>query len=202
MKSLSIAGIITLAIISVIFFPVHAEIQVNSAYYIGEEIIISGDTNFNTDNSVLIEIWPISFGPKSKYDLFMEGGGSVAVPVLKMENSNYHWIATFDSTDWMPDTYMIRAEIIGKGYIETTTFDLVEKKAEIPAALIPTLVPSEISQTQKETTISPVETEEVQVEKTSEPIPLPTQKSSLNGMIILISLCLLVILLSVYQNRQ
>lgn len=202
MKSLSIAGIITLAIISVIFFPVHAEIQVNSAYYIGEEIIISGDTNFNTDNSVLIEIWPISFGPKSKYDLFMEGGGSVVVPVLKMENSNYHWIATFDSTDWMPDTYMIRAEIIGKGYIETTTFDLVEKKAEIPAALIPTLVPSEISQTQKETTISPVETEEVQVEKTSEPIPLPTQKSSLNGMIILISLCLLVILLSVYQNRQ
>lgn len=202
MKSLSIAGIITLAIISVIFFPAHAEIQVNSAYYIGEEIIISGDTNFNTDNSVLIEIWPISFGPKSKYDLFMEGGGSVAVPVLKMENSNYHWIATFDSTDWMPDTYMIRAEIIGKGYIETTTFDLVEKKAEIPAALIPTLVPSEISQTQKETTISPVETEEVQVEKTSEPIPLPTQKSSLNGMIILISLCLLVILLSVYQNRQ
>lgn len=202
MKSLSIAGIITLAIISVIFFPAHAEIQVNSAYYIGEEIIISGDTNFNTDNSVLIEIWPISFGPKSKYDLFMEGGGSVAVPVLKMENSNYHWIATFDSTDWMPDTYMIRAEIIGKGYIETTTFDLVEKKAEIPAALIPTLVPSEISQTQKETTISPVETEEVQVEKTSESIPLPTQKSSLNGMIILISLCLLVILLSVYQNRQ
>ena len=138
MKSVSVIGIIVLAIISVIFFPAHAEIQVNSAYYIGEEIIISGDTNFNTDNSVLIEIWPISFGPKSKYDLFMEGGGSVEVPVLKMENSNYHWIATFDSTDWMPDTYMIRAEIIGKGYIETTTFDLVEKKAEIPAALIPT----------------------------------------------------------------
>ena len=202
MKSLSIAGIITLAIISVIFFPVHAEIQVNSAYYIGEEIIISGDTNFNTDNSVLIEIWPISFGPKSKYDLFMEGGGSVEVPVLKMENSNYHWIATFDSTDWMPDTYMIRAEIIGKYYIETTTFDLVEKKAEIPAALMPTQVPSEIIQTQKETIISPVETEEVQVEKTSESIPLPTQKSSLNGMIIVISLCLLVILLSVYQTRQ
>lgn len=202
MKSVSVIGIIVLAIISVIFFPAHAEIQVNSAYYIGEEIIISGDTNFNTDNSVLIEIWPISFGPKSKYDLFMEGGGSVEVPVLKMENSNYHWIATFDSTDWMPDTYMIRAEIIGKYYIETTTFDLVEKKAEIPAALMPTQVPSEIIQTQKETIISPVETEEVQVEKTSESIPLPTQKSSLNGMIIVISLCLLVILLSVYQTRQ
>ena len=202
MRSSSFTGFISLAILLVIFLPVHAEIMVNPAYHAGEEIIISGSTNFNTDNSVLVEVWPASFGPKGKFEPSMEGGGSVIVPVLKMEDSRFQWSAAFDPAGWAPDTYMIRAEIIGKGYIETTTIELVGKKADyVPE---PTLaqVHSDISHNKTEPVISPVETEKAQVEQTSEPVPVPTQKSCLNGMTIAVSLFLVIMCQAVYQARR
>jgi hypothetical protein len=97
---------------------------------------------------------------------------------------------------------MIRAEIIGKGFIETTTVDLVEKKADyVPE---PTLAraKSDISHNKTEPVISPVETEKAQMEQTSEPAPVPTQKSCLNGMTIAVSLFLVIMCQAVYQARR
>ena len=109
-----------------LFLPCTANITQKAIFYTGEEIVVGGYTNYNTDNSVLVEIWPASFGPKNKYDPGMSGGGSVVVPVIEFNETKYAWSANFSSKNWTPDTYMVRAEVISKNYSETALFNLVE----------------------------------------------------------------------------
>jgi hypothetical protein len=99
-------------------------------YARGEEIKIHGDTNYNTDNQVLVEVFPASFGPKAKYEPSMTGGSSRVVPVIRTETGGYAWAAGMNSSDWSPDQYMVRVEVIGKDYRETALFSLVEKGSE------------------------------------------------------------------------
>lgn len=96
-------------------------------YESGDQIHIRGDTNYNTDNKVLIEIFPASFGPTAKYESSMIGGGSAVVPVTQNEQGGFEWSATMSSEGWDPDRYMVRVEMIGKDFRETTLFDLEEK---------------------------------------------------------------------------
>ena len=169
-----------------------ADIIVKPEYQVGEDITISGFTNFNSDNSVLIEIWPASFGPKGKYESSMTGGGARVVPVLKGNGTLYNWNGSFDSSDWGPDSYMVRAEVIGKDSAETVTFTLVE---HIPGPLAvqdtrvqpgknETVMMSSPGVTSEETSLpTPVPTS---------PQPVPTQKSpiasSLPGVSILVGI--------------
>jgi hypothetical protein len=113
---------LVLAIFSSVW--VSAEIQVNSSYHIGDEITIHGATNFNTDNSVLIEIWPAEFGPRSKYEPHMNGGGSLVVPIYAVNNAQYGWNGTFNTSGWAQGMYFIRVEVIGKQHAETVVIDL------------------------------------------------------------------------------
>lgn len=122
-----IGGIIGICIgLILAALPGAADMTLQPVYHAGEEIVVNGSTNFNTDNSVLIEIFPASFGPKGKYEPSMIGGGSCIVPVTAGNDSYYVWSGNFSSTDWAYDTYMVRAEVIGKDYAETKTFELVE----------------------------------------------------------------------------
>lgn len=108
-----------------------ADIMVEPVSSVGDDLVIGGNTNFNTDNSVLVEVWPSSFGPRKKFESTMSGGGSAVVPVTSQGDSVYSWTVTFKTSDWSPDRYMIRAEIIGKDFSDTTMFDLVWPEDEI-----------------------------------------------------------------------
>lgn len=201
MKVLCITGIILLTLITVFISTVSADIQVESSYTTGDLIGIAGTTNFNTDNSVLIEIWPASFGPKGKYEPSMAGGGSVVVPVQSRENLDYHWNGSFDSSGWAPDTYMVRAEIIGKGYVETAMFDLMEK-SEVETTPADNEVQSDINQTEITPVITPVIPEETPTESIPDSVPVPTQKSPLSGGTIILSLGILTVSLFMLVSRR
>jgi hypothetical protein len=117
MKQLFSLIIVLLALVS---FPAGAKtLSPGGPYIIGEMITVQGDTNFNTDNKVLVEIYPASFGPTSKFDPSMAGGGTVVVPVVKNKSGLFSWSANISSAGWGPDQYMVRAEVIGKDYRET-----------------------------------------------------------------------------------
>ncbi len=115
-------------IVFVLVFPVYADsMNTGGPYSAGEEIVISGETNFNTDNKVLVEVYPASFGPTSKFEPTMTGGGSTVVPVTKGDDGLYSWSANMSSVNWSPDEYMVRAEVIGKDFIETSVITVTEK---------------------------------------------------------------------------
>lgn len=115
-------------LIFTLVFPLNADsLNIGGPYTIGDQIIIGGNTNFNTDNKVLVEVYPASFGPTKKFDPTMSGGNSTVVPVVKGEDGTYSWSATMNSTGWTPDQYMVRAEVIGKDFIETSLITLNEK---------------------------------------------------------------------------
>lgn len=202
MKLFFVPGIILLTLCTILVGTVYADIQVNSSYNTGDSIVIGGTTNFNTDNSVLIEIWPASFGPKGKYEPTMNGGGSVVVPVQGGDSLNYHWSGTFDTAGWVPDTYMVRAEVIGKDYVETIIFDLVEKSEMEPATPAPTLVQSEINRTESTPDVTPVIPEEIPTEQIPDITPVQTQKSPLSGITVVLSLCILTGSLVMMASRR
>lgn len=124
------------SIILVIFtlvLPLNADsLSTGGPYVIGDQITVGGNTNFNTDNKVLVEVYPASFGPTKKYDPTMSGGNSTVVPVVKGENGTYSWSATMNSTGWTPDQYMVRAEVIGKDFIETSIITVSDKTKSDP----------------------------------------------------------------------
>ncbi|HOJ97247.1 MAG TPA: hypothetical protein PK024_10485 [Methanospirillum sp.] len=191
MKCIIVSGVVILTLFSILSFSVYADILVPPSFIAGEPVVIEGTTNFNTDNSIHIDIWPASFGPKAKYEPSMSGGGSGVVPVKRGNNSEYIWNGTFDSQGWSPDTYMVRAEVIGKGYVETAVFDLVTDQ---PAGQIPTgpITPAPaVNQTEAVPDVTPVPTKESETEIIIQTTPMQTQKSSLNGITIVLSLCIL-----------
>ncbi|MBN1167536.1 MAG: hypothetical protein JXA44_10470 [Methanospirillaceae archaeon] len=94
---------------------------------VSDEITLQGVTNFNTDNQVLIEVYPASFKPARKFDPAIMGGVSGVVPVQKTKDARENtWSFTFDTAGWSPDLYMIRTEVIGKNFIQTETFNLLK----------------------------------------------------------------------------
>ncbi|WP_319580492.1 hypothetical protein [uncultured Methanospirillum sp.] len=117
-------------IVLVLVLPVNAEsLNTGGPYSVGELIVISGETNFNTDNNVLVEVYPASFGPTNKFEPTMTGGNSTVVPVIKANDGLYSWSANMSSVAWSPDQYMVRAEVIGKDFIETSVITLTEKNS-------------------------------------------------------------------------
>lgn len=202
MKLFFVPGLILLTLCSILVGTVSADIHINSSYDTGDSIVIGGTTNFNTDNSVLIEIWPASFGPKGKYEPSMNGGGSVVVPVQGGDNLNYHWSSTFDSAGWAADTYMVRAEVIGKDYVETIIFDLVEKSVIKPATQVPTLVQSDNNQTENTPVVTQVIPEEIPTEQIPDITPVQTQKSPLSGTTSVLSLCIVIGTLVMLASRR
>ncbi|MDD1730316.1 MAG: hypothetical protein LUQ50_14775, partial [Methanospirillum sp.] len=99
-------------------------------YMVGDLISIHGDTNYNTDNRILIEVYPASFGPTKKYEPSMTGGASMVVPVVTGREGGYSWSVNVSSENWVPDQYMVRAEIIGKDYRESAIITLNEKGSQ------------------------------------------------------------------------
>lgn len=191
MKCIIVSGLIILTLFSLLSLSVYADILVPPSYIAGEPVVIEGTTNFNTDNSVHIDIWPASFGPIGKYEPSMSGGGAVVVPVKQGNNSEYYWNGTFDSQGWSPDTYMVRAEVIGKGYVETAVFDLVTEQPTGQMTTIPTATTPAVNQTETVPEVTPVTPKVVETEIIIETTPVQTQKSSLSGITIVLSLCIL-----------
>lgn len=110
--------------------PGGAETLVTGGPYISGDVInIRGDTNFNTENQVLVEIYPASFGPTSKFDPAMTGGGAAVVPVFQTGTGTFGWTVNMSSTGWNPDEYIVRIEVIGKDFRESGLLTLTEMKS-------------------------------------------------------------------------
>jgi hypothetical protein len=179
-----------------------AEIIINPEYLTGDEITISGNTNYNTDNSVLIEVWPSSFGPKGKYEPSMRGGGSQVVRVMGGNNSENTWKSSFNSSEWLPDSYMARAEVIGKDYAETTTFTLTDKIQVEPVqskneSILRNITEKAIT---NEMNVTLTQTPEIEQMNKTIPIgPIPTQKSPVG--LSTVGLSLLICLAGIFIAR-
>ena len=183
---------LSLGICLILFFsPVGAEtLSTGGPYTVGDLISIQGSTNFNTDNKVLIEVYPASFGPTKKYDPSMSGGGSAVVPVATKGSGLFTWTANMSSAGWSPDQYMVRAEIIGKDYQETTLITLTENRIIEPQSSVVSMpvpatvatVPEKNESTQTPKSIPPGE-------KSETPVPVPTKQSPLSaGLLVCILL--------------
>lgn len=171
MKPFFLALIITLVLVS---FQAGAEsLSTGGPYTIGETLSIQGETNFNTDNKVLVEVYPSSFGPTSKFDPSMTGGGSIVVPVVKSGSGVYSWTANISSANWKPDQYMVRVEVIGKDHRETALVTLTEIQSSGRNLSLPDQRESNVS------TSEPLKTPEQTIIPKNNPIetstPKPTQ---------------------------
>lgn len=181
---------------------IYADISIPGVIETGDELCISGSTNYNTDNQVSIEVFPLSFGPTAKYDSAIMGGASGIVPVTGTDG-NYQWSANFSTATWSPDEYMVRVEIIGKPYTETTTFSVVEKnprESPIPTidadSNLPLLTETQtVAQTESptETVTETITLKEMKTE--------PTQKSPVSPFIGLCGI-VLVSLMAAFIHRQ
>ncbi len=126
------------ALIWSLFPGVIADIAVPAIVASGTDFSVSGMTNFNTDNKVLIEVFPASFGPAGKFDSSMTGGSSQVVPVRKDDSGRFFWNGTFSTDRWGEDTYMVRVEVIGKDYRETRVFSLISSESASGQEPVPT----------------------------------------------------------------
>jgi hypothetical protein len=182
-------------------------LETGDTYQIGDTITIRGDTNFNTDNNVLVEIFPASFGPASKYDSSMSGGGAVIVPVTQNE-TGYTWSAHLNSEGWSPDQYMVRVEVLGKEFRETGIITLTNDQIQIADRVIPEVtqviqtIKSEDTPENRTRNLTATTTEQqafsnlpkpstiesseqaIIPESTSLPAPVPTAKSPLSLIIV------------------
>lgn len=190
--------VLLIIVLPLLFVSVSAEsFSTGGPYATGDMIIIQGETNFNTDNRVLVDIYPASFGPARKYDPTMTGGASTVVPVLEQEKGRFTWYANVSTKGWKPDQYMVRAEIIGKDYRETSTLTLSEKNTTSVAPQgtsehIGSSVPTSISTPGlQETSVLPEQTglsnKTGNPGTATTPVPTTTQRSPLPAGIILLS---------------
>lgn len=156
----------------------------HSPYSTGDTIFIHGYTNFNTENRVLVEVYPSSFGPTSKYEPAMSGGGAMVVPVTRSEDGRYSWSVNMSTAGWNPDQYMVRAEVIGKDYRETAVISVIEAdQSETQAALSeePVDLAGEQNMTHEPLQQQPVLTPApVPEEREGLPAAEPTRKSPLS----------------------
>ena len=198
--------IILILFIGILFctIPGGAEsLSIGGPYTSGDMITISGETNFNTDNQVLVEVYPASFGPTRKYEPSMTGGGSKVVPVLQTGQDRYNWSANMSSTGWKPDQYMVRVEVIGKDYRETGLLSLTGREAgvengtgspdlaspsgrdsntsSVPVQSVTPLVPNQ--ELKNKSTPAPAASMPYETQK-----PEQTQKSPLSTGVILVSI--------------
>ena len=181
----------------------YADIMVEPAYSVGEDLVIGGNTNFNTDNSVLVEVWPSSFGPKGKFEPTMSGGGSAVVPVTSQGDSVYSWTATFVTAHWVPDRYMIHAEIIGKDYADTTMFDLVLPNNKTTIEIEPVIEePEVIIEDSEEESILEKPLETVLPQPSNPPVPTETNQSPLFFSILGLMAVFCIVGLVIQQNRR
>ncbi|HWQ68310.1 MAG TPA: hypothetical protein VN372_15755 [Methanospirillum sp.] len=178
----------------------------------GDTIFLSGTTTFNTDNQILVELYPASFGPAKKYEPSMNGGGSAIIPVIAGLDDRFGWSLNMSTAGWIPDQYMVSIEVIGKDYREDGILILTGNSNSGGANIssIPTgdegaatLIHQEnpgmaIQSFESKTGLNSSEVEKSDSEEihknvstmTSEPIPTQTQKSPLSFITLLVALCL------------
>ena len=63
----------------------------------------------------------------------MSGGISQIIPVIRKNSDSFGWEANVSSTGWNPDQYIVRVEIIGKDYRESSVLVLEGKTEKVPA---------------------------------------------------------------------
>lgn len=198
--------IVVLIFFSFIFaaLPCGAEsLHIGGPYSVGDVITIQGETNFNTDNKVLLEIYPASFGPTKKYEPSMSGGISQIIPVIKKGYDSFGWEANVSSTGWNPDQYIVRVEVIGKDYRESSVLILEGKAENIPvpadsrnssinsSAANISLIKPEVKDTAASSTpdIISQNPSEIATENKNIPTPTPAQKSPISPGIIIGAIC-------------
>jgi hypothetical protein len=105
--------------------------SVGDQFMVGDMITIHGSTNYNSENNILVEVYPASFGPTKKYEPTMTGGGASVVPVISSEQGKNNWSANMTTANWTPDEYIVRIEVIGKNFQENGRFMLTAHNSSI-----------------------------------------------------------------------
>ncbi|PKL60574.1 MAG: hypothetical protein CVV33_01970 [Methanomicrobiales archaeon HGW-Methanomicrobiales-4] len=190
MKVFFFVLILSLALLS---FPIGAEtLSTGGPYTVGETITIQGETNFNTDNKVLVEIYPSSFGPTSKYEPSMTGGGSMVIPVVMNGSGLFSWTANISSAGWKPEQYMVRVEVIGKDYRETALVSLTENQSPEQTLSSPFQGKPNSSSSEPDPlqTVEPVLTQKKDLTEPTIPVPAQTRQSPVSVGFIVCSLAL------------
>ncbi|MCX6693966.1 MAG: hypothetical protein NT074_05395 [Methanomicrobiales archaeon] len=83
-------------------------IEPGSEVKVGETVTISGLTILSPGNRILVEVYPVTFGPQPKGSSDPEGGGSGVVTVGGVPGGGPNrWSYSLNTTGFAPDTYLV-----------------------------------------------------------------------------------------------
>ena len=145
-------------------------IRINSigTHVVNSDFTITGTTNLNSDNDLIITVSSASFGPTEKQVSAESSGTSGNAIVTQSENYNV-WSFDVNTVDWSADEYIVTVESLVSSTMQSSTFELTSASPTPSATPVPISTPVP----------TPVPTQEIPTPvETVVPTPTPDQTSS------------------------
>ncbi len=159
-------------------------IRINSigSHAINSEFVISGTTNLNSENDLIITVSSASFEPTAKQVSSEASGTSGNAVVTPSENYNV-WSFDVNTASWVSDMYIVNVESIVSSTMQSATFELTSTAVTPAPAPVPAPAPaSPATPTAVPTQVVPV------AEPTATPTPDETSTPGFGALIALIGL--------------
>lgn len=177
---------------STTFFIEEAIVRINAIQdrSIGGNLTISGTTNYQPGNKVLIEVRSASFNPTKKTQTEEFSGASCTAEVVKGGTGDAlnSFSCTIGTDGFKPDLYIVTAEILDSGYSGSTLFRMTEvPPPPPPTPTPPPPTPTPPPPTPTEVPVTPPETPPPT--PTPTPIPTTTKSPGFGILIALVGLC-------------
>ena len=145
-------------------------IRINSigTHVVNSDFTITGTTNLNSDNDLIITVSSASFGPTEKQVSAESSGTSGNAIVTQSENYNV-WSFDVNTIGWTADEYIVTVESLVSSTMQSSTFELTSASPTPIATPVPISTPVP----------TPVPTQEIPTPvETVVPTPTPDQTSS------------------------
>jgi hypothetical protein len=167
------------------FSLVNPQITINSSatHTLGERINLSGTTNLAPGNRLLVEVTSQTFGPTPKDQSGAFSGITDTVTVQDGPGDQNTWSFSFDTTSFIPDTYVVRVSgITVSNAVASTSFTL--------NPVTPTPTPT------------PPPTTRPTTPPTTEPTPVPTTTAGLTPITIIGAIAVFLVAFGIVRGRS
>ena len=105
--------------------------------YLGDQIIVTGETNLGIGTPLIIDVVPLVFRPTNKSISYGTSDGAIMNSVvIKGGDTNNKFFATIGVSTFTPDEYLVTVSAVGHTIVDTESFTLSGEKR--PASQIPT----------------------------------------------------------------
>jgi trimeric autotransporter adhesin len=135
--------------------------------YVGDTFTITGSTNLDVGDSLMVEITSSSFKPTQKAQSGEFSGSSGTVQVMPGTNGYNRWSFDVDSSTFKPDEYLVKVSGVTVDVTGSTTFVLQKRPLTTVETIavvtttgtitsLPTTLPLPVSTTQKSPLLIPL----------------------------------------------